>query len=596
MIVELLGVTKVKELLAKSDYLRPNIKDNDREPSWDGDVEVYKKAGNVHGKADLIIRVPVQVKGHCSDRQPETVSFSAEVSDLNNFLNAGGTIFFVVYVDSEGEQKTVYYKELLPFNLKKLCAEASGQGTKNILLKKFPTDKIQISNVFLNFADDMKKQRAVVMADSLSLEDLMKDGLSHELSFGFTDVSQGSDKPFSYLFDNRVFLYTTCEHGVLLPVGHINKFAAAVKVLDNPVAIGGRVYYQRYAIVFDKEGFTIRIGKGISIRAEEKTKMTQVNLTPQGTLAERVSDLEFLIDALNHNEFSINGVGVDLSSVTEPEREAFVGAERVGQLTFMKRAIEVLKRLHVDGELDLSKMNEKSYKDLWMLMVSVLDGKEVPLNDTGCVSGIVTIGNLKILVLAPKNRETGLFKVKDFYRKNMVAHWVAPTGDGIIIPIGITIRSDIMMQIDNLDFDEIIEEFDECETNPDVFGFIIEFLLEVIRAYDGCQKSKKEHLLDGAKRVARWLSLNDESTPKSVHLLNEFQVIKRERPLNEDEINQINEIIEAETEREDILTGAYLLLDNQLSAERHFAKMELSLQESFVGYPIYRFWKNKEEA
>ena len=96
MIVELLGVPKVKELLAKSDYLRPNIKDNDREPSWDGDVEVYKKAGNVHGKADLIIRVPVQVKGHCSDRQPETVSFSAEVSDLNNFLNAGGTIFFVV--------------------------------------------------------------------------------------------------------------------------------------------------------------------------------------------------------------------------------------------------------------------------------------------------------------------------------------------------------------------------------------------------------------------------------------------------------------------------------------------------------------------
>ena len=64
MNVEMMGVEFVKLAIAKTDYLVPHINDNDREPSWDGDVEVYRKAGNTHAKADLVMKVPVQVKGH----------------------------------------------------------------------------------------------------------------------------------------------------------------------------------------------------------------------------------------------------------------------------------------------------------------------------------------------------------------------------------------------------------------------------------------------------------------------------------------------------------------------------------------------------
>ena len=53
---ETLGVTKIEELIAKSDYLVPNINKHDKEPSFDGNIEVYCKPGNTHNKADLIIR------------------------------------------------------------------------------------------------------------------------------------------------------------------------------------------------------------------------------------------------------------------------------------------------------------------------------------------------------------------------------------------------------------------------------------------------------------------------------------------------------------------------------------------------------------
>ena len=180
MNIELLGVSKVKSLIAKSDYLVPNISENDREPSWDGDIEVYNKPGNTHRKEDLIIRVPVQVKGHCQERHPKKISFSVETSDLKNYLQAGGTLFFVVYVDKDGERKNVYYKELLPYNLKKICKDSEGQETKTIHLKRFPTDKKAISNMLLNFASDMQKQRAAITTDIISMDDIMSDGKSHE--------------------------------------------------------------------------------------------------------------------------------------------------------------------------------------------------------------------------------------------------------------------------------------------------------------------------------------------------------------------------------------------------------------------------------
>lgn len=62
---EMLGLSYLQIALGKTDHLVAHINSNDKEPSWDGDVEVYRKAGHVHAKADLILKVPVQVKGHC---------------------------------------------------------------------------------------------------------------------------------------------------------------------------------------------------------------------------------------------------------------------------------------------------------------------------------------------------------------------------------------------------------------------------------------------------------------------------------------------------------------------------------------------------
>ena len=61
---EKIATNHVELAISKAGHLVSHINSNDKEPSWDGDVEVYKKSGHVHAKADLILKVPVQVKGH----------------------------------------------------------------------------------------------------------------------------------------------------------------------------------------------------------------------------------------------------------------------------------------------------------------------------------------------------------------------------------------------------------------------------------------------------------------------------------------------------------------------------------------------------
>lgn len=141
---EMLGLSYLQIALGKTDHLVAHINSNDKEPSWDGDVEVYRKAGHVHAKADLILKVPVQVKGHCKPNlKKKSIKYSIQYADLKNYLAIGGTIFFVIYINDSGDKAAIYYVDLLPYDLKKHLKAYDGDPYKykSIELKAFPKRK-----------------------------------------------------------------------------------------------------------------------------------------------------------------------------------------------------------------------------------------------------------------------------------------------------------------------------------------------------------------------------------------------------------------------------------------------------------------------
>jgi hypothetical protein len=107
--IETLSVSAVRDSIDVCDYLQQYIDSNDKSPSWDGYVNIYD--GTDKAKAHMKGRIPVQVKGkECADHSSDVISFSADVSDLRNYLYDGGAMYFVVLIHPLTYARKIYFQ------------------------------------------------------------------------------------------------------------------------------------------------------------------------------------------------------------------------------------------------------------------------------------------------------------------------------------------------------------------------------------------------------------------------------------------------------------------------------------------------------
>ena len=185
MNIEKLATSAVEESISKTDVLDPFVNDGDKEPSWDGNVYIYTdKRKTKKG----IKKVPVQVKGELRKKLPpkKPPKYPVSLIDLENWLNDGGVLLFVVLISEDGDEKHIYYNSLLPVKIRNLIKFSRGKRKKSIPLTKFPDDNMQKVSVFLNFYDHMQKQTSYAQATLDSLDELEKKGILENVSFSVT--------------------------------------------------------------------------------------------------------------------------------------------------------------------------------------------------------------------------------------------------------------------------------------------------------------------------------------------------------------------------------------------------------------------------
>lgn len=130
--IEELAAIAVKESILLTDSLSQFITENDKTPSWDGYVLLYNDSNKK--KSNILGQVDVQVKGELSSNfQKKVISHSASVSDLINYKNEGGVIYFVVNIDKKDCSKTkIYYEALTPIKLNSLLDNIGNKKNKTI--------------------------------------------------------------------------------------------------------------------------------------------------------------------------------------------------------------------------------------------------------------------------------------------------------------------------------------------------------------------------------------------------------------------------------------------------------------------------------
>lgn len=593
MDTESLATGAVEKAIAQTDYLAPYINSKDKEPVWDGGIYAYHHASQYHSNDDLVGRVPIQVKGHITaNPDKEEVSFPIKIDDLRNYLVEGGTIFFVVYFDTDGNNEKIYYKCLLPFELKRILCEADEQASKTIHLRPFPTDKKEKSNIFLNFIRDRDQQRACIRFDMVTLEDIAKTGRIPELTIGYTCVDGSNTSIFENMITHGMYLYAKLDFGVVLPVEHFENITMAGARIEKPVMVGNTQYYESYEKIYKPNKVVeLCFGKNTVLTLYRKENRQTLNFSLKGTLSERIKDLRFIIAAFEYGGFQVGESFFSYSDAIPNDLARFDLESRKKVLSVLEKVKSVLDKMDVQGDLELDNISNSDLKNLDLLVAAVADGQLVPLPDTGSPFGYFNINNLKLIICAIKDSTTGKYKIYNFFDAPIVLR--CPDIEGIehSCPLCAILSKEMLFNTCNINCTKIIEELRSAENSPFFSDIVVKLLLEVLLAYDEASQ-KKPILLDLADEIINVIKKRNLDVPSEITRLNELQIQKRKRDLTVNECEELVRIAESNEYDEESIIGAYLLLDNHMAAKLHFEKIDADRQNRFRSFPIYRFWSH----
>lgn len=586
---EKIATNHVELAISKADHLVSHINSNDKEPSWDGDVEVYKKSGHVHAKADLILKVPVQVKGHIKPNlKKKSIKYSIQYSDLRNYLYVGGTIFFVVYFDEKDEHHTIYYVGLLPFDLKKMLKDHKGDLSKckSIELKVFPTKKEDIDDIFLNFAHHMNRQRAAINSALLSFD---SDLPTNTISLGYsTSAAKHYDLPLDYFFDHETYIYAVLPQKVELPIAHLDRIELFSFTRDAPISVDSKVYFKSYTVIRSKISTVIRFGKGIQMSFSTTQSLpTKFNFTLSGTLSERIKDAEFMIAALSAHHYEINGGKIAFSEANCANLPTLQK-----KLSFLLDVKKTLDAVHVTADLDCSSLSVTDNTNLSILRAALIDKEPIKMCSSQSLLRTCHIANLELLLwVVPTEENSEYYNIYDFNYVPLIYREFDKNDKEYPSTHFVMLNKDAMLKYCNIDYNALLDAVQHVPFSKDYSHSLNALLLEMLKAYDESKNSRIE-LLSTATTLALWIKDSDPYTEHPIAILNYLQSVKRSRTLTSTEQAEILSLIEAAQDNESIYVGAYLLLDNPVAAKIHFDKLPEESQKFFESCPIYHFMPN----
>ena len=414
--IETISVNAVRNSIVTSPFLDQFIADNDKEPSWDGNVYIYEDTRKKKSKQKG--RMPVQVKGKvCADFSADEISYSMAVSDLKNYLYDGGVVLFVVYMNACGTATQIYYAELTPIKLRFELNNAKTQKSKTVKLKKFPDDGNKKATIFLNCFQNCKKQASFTDAKLYSIEELEKTGLLEGLTIPLAGA--GID-PKTLLMTSEAYLYANVKgSSIPQPIKLLPKGIVTREEVLKDVVIDDYIYYKKYNVIKSAQSTIVQFGESFSITFEEEKALCKINYKNPSKLRSLAIDLHFLLDYIEKGYFQVGGVKYPFDKVGANFNNFDIEKER-RRLLFAQRSVKVLDMLGCKKDLDVMKLTGEDIRNLDRLAVALIDKEPVfGLKPDLPPVLLMTIGGLKFALLFVKGERKGEYSIFDFFKSKL---------------------------------------------------------------------------------------------------------------------------------------------------------------------------------
>lgn len=586
--IEELAITNLKKVLLRSKYVIPQISENDKTPSFDGELLVYSTEDHTKDRMEGLI--PVQVKGLTVEALTGKCTYPFAWADLENYYKDKGCLFFVVQLlKSDDEQYRVYYKEWPLLELQKILQKyptPREHETISLPLNEFPTQKEEIDSLLFNFCNDMRKQLVVNGWTQLpSLEEF--DGGKFEIQL----TTFGADKlqPLQVLTKEARYLYKRTPQG-LFPISEGKVKISVNTEQDIPVSVNGVRYYDICSATHAEGEDIYRIGDSLEFEFLEDRIRYNVKLS--NSLRKREYDLRFLLAAIEHGSFDLGEhIHMSMGELATDEETAKQWRGQYGDLEFFVRFLD---RIGVKGDLLIDQMKSGDEARLNDLANAVLSGEMYKCKKPESVFCVTPIGNLQLLLMYEEIGHTAegyLYKLHPL--KEFKLEIAADTEDeeGLEVPIISYVRHEepeLLGTISNLDWERLVNEYERLADKDREFytELATEDMLAMIDQYD---RTKKGHLLENAQLVQEWLAKQyRDKEGKQIMALNRLQIERRMRELTENERGELAAIA-AKARNAKIRYGAHLLLGEKANAKYWYGRLTQEERDEVDGQPIARF-------
>lgn len=574
-IIEEKGIYAVSEYLTDIGYIKPYLSSNDKTPMWDGSLFVYKSKDDFN-KERFDYRVPVQVKASEFDGDvfPEKTSYSIEITDLKNYLNDGGLIFFKVLV--KGREKEGYCSFLTKPLIEDIINSCKEQTTKTISLSKAPQ----------NGNDVLESLRRIYILRDHSLLDLstLENRSDYKFRIQLEHLSLDTD-PQEYLATHYVDALFSLDGvpGEFYPKGGPVKIESSTSIKKD-VTIDGHAYYNSFAITYKNDGkhyiagcFDIVISYDSAPKPQSTIHISLKASSVNGIINELNSILAFIRNKnIYFGSIKFDFSGLDFSSAPKHEWE-----EKLQYWSDVKKLFEVLK---VEPSFAPNQLNQEDNRQLETLLHGLLH-RNIVYGDYGenHLSTFV-IGSQKVLIYAEyiKGRE---FRIFDIY-EHLSAGYVDEGGKHRPTPI-LSLVFEQKELPSNIQLDKIVKTYQSYKkSNPKISLRANVDLLNMLNHYDRCHDKR---VLKAAVEIATWLKNEKNSAigNRNITLLNYFQAVRRQNGAFNDIERQKLYRLKTSDNTENFARS--ILLGNKEKALSYLSKISKHDLEYLKTLPIYHF-------
>lgn len=576
--IEQNAVNAVKQAFGDVACVYAYIDENDKTECTDGHLQVYSSSSF---SVDTIEgQLPVQVKGTTSKRKSDRPKRQVRVSDLRHYLNiAGGCIYFYVYCGSEARSAEVFYRLLLPYDLKKILADVpEHQGRISLRFDRLPSDAAELARLVKRAAKDRAKQRVVAGIAPKTIEEFKDVGLCFdECEFGI-ELLEGETPASLAPYKNGIYIYGKSPWGELYPLDKLDNIVG--------VAIGSRHVVSSGDISLNAMVMTGENVKGehVFFRGFDINLSTnKITLNETGTLAERVEDLTLMHAMMQTGELSIDGNGF--------AHGCKLGEGDLAPLENRMQSLEIIKRvvdtLHYKPKLDVGVLSPQDLRNIETIHKGLVEGELLHYKNRQNGFGYITLAGHPIKLVFYQVSED-MYRMVDGLRLDDLTVSVFSQGEEetpvAVAPLFVQTMQDYvnLANIDSKVFAATLRQYPVTEASS---AYVNDKMLEMLFAYDQDACCAEELL----KCCEVTVGALEAFTDREVTLINRFQIAARRRDLT---CEEKSELMAVQLNSDSVLSkacAAALRGDSDMASVLR-ASLDEATRTMLDAWPVSRFF------